>query len=106
MASLMEKFEHFKEAKKQYLKGFKLNKNSEDIRYELHCLLGLGRLAIKSNQLEEGTNYLQRAEKMAESLNAKPLLFEVYMAFAELLEKQNKHAEALAYYKKFQLLKE
>ncbi len=106
MASLMEKFEHVKEAQQQYKKGLEINKNSEDKRYNLHCLIGLGRLAIKSDQLKDAENYLKNAQEIAEALNAKPLLFEIYHAFAELYEIQNKSIDALSFYKKFHVLKE
>jgi len=106
MASLMEKFEHVKESQKHYQKGLLINKHSEDKRFELHCLLGLGRLAIKSEQIKEAEEYLKTAEKIALTLNAKPLLFEIYQALSDLSELKNCHEEALIWYKKFHLLKE
>lgn len=104
--SLMEKFHRNIEAAEYFRKGLELNKTTGDIRYDMQCILGLGRISLKSNELSEAEAFLKEAEAIGESLNAKPLLYETYRAYAELYKKKNQPAEALQWFEKYHNLKE
>ncbi len=105
IASTYEQMNDYVEAIKNYEKALDLNK-IDDKRCELHCYLGLGSVKsiIAPSRIAE--DYLLKAEKIAEGLNSKPILYKIYKTLSELYERLLDIPKAFSYFKKYQETKE
>ncbi len=105
MASLYEKMKDDKSASDNYTRSKEINA-SGDPRCTLHCLMGLGNIAVRNGRAEEAVRGLQQALDIAVSLKAKPLRYEIHLALASAYEKMNDPVKSLEHYKLFHALRE
>ncbi|MBI4645698.1 MAG: tetratricopeptide repeat protein [Bacteroidia bacterium] len=106
IASTYEKTEDYAKSVEYYSKGLELNKKTADKRCDLHCFLGLGRVYTKLINKDKSFENLLNALKTAKSLNAKSLLYETHLAFAEYYEMTGITYKAMEHYKHHQKIKE
>lgn len=102
LASTFEDMGNFTEALEYYQKGA----SDCDKRCVLQCKIGIGRIHSKQGNDEIAEISLQDASTMALELNAKPLLVEIFGAFAAHYEKKGQYEMALKYFRKYQETKE
>ncbi|KKK84505.1 hypothetical protein LCGC14_2782670, partial [marine sediment metagenome] len=104
MASTYEEMEDFILAIEYYEKN--VGSGNIDRRCRLQCLIGLGRSYCRINENKKALKFLEEAVKLAEAMDAKPLLYEAHYALALLFEEQKKPALSLQHYKLFHKLRE
>ncbi len=92
---------------KSYLeKALNQSTENKDERCQMHCLLGMGRLAMLKNESKNAANYLNKALVIAESIEAKAVLADVYSVLSEVSTQKHDFQNALQYFRKYHNLKE
>ncbi len=92
---------------KSYLeKALDYSSKNNDERCQMHCLLGMGRLAMLKNDSEDAAHYLNKALTIAEAIEAKAVLADVYNVLSEVSTQQQDFQNALQYFRKYHNLKE
>ncbi len=105
IASLYEEKKDYEKALNYYNKAIESNETG-DKRLVMHCYIGLGRIETELKMFEEAEINLKKALEIADSLNAKPVLFSIHLALSEFYEKIMKTDVALKHFKLFQKNKE
>lgn len=106
MASLFEKMKDDESAAAHYQKGMDLNTDSRDLRCKLYCCWGMGKIQTRKKQLPQALENLQSALEICETLQFKPIAFEIHFSLAEAYETEGNLAESLKHFKLFQAIKE
>ncbi|RLD61975.1 MAG: hypothetical protein DRI95_13610, partial [Bacteroidetes bacterium] len=106
IASLYENMGKNDLAIENYSRSLKLNEQTHESRCKLHCYLGIGKIHSKQENIQKGNEYLTKALSIAESLKAKPILFEIHRSLAQNYEKSKNLSEALKHYRLYQKIKE
>jgi serine phosphatase RsbU (regulator of sigma subunit) len=92
---------------KSYLeKALEHSSKNNDERCQMHCLLGMGRLAMLKNDSEDAACYLNKALTIAEAIEAKAVLADIYNVLSEVSTQQQEFQNALQYFRKYHNLKE
>jgi signal transduction histidine kinase len=93
------------EAREYFLRGLDLAKETDDKFQEAYGLLHLGQLFLMQGNLDQAREYSEASLKVAESVKAKGLIYEVHEALSNLYQFK-KNFELFAYhYKLFQKYK-
>jgi len=88
-----------------YKKAERSNPNS-DQRFELLCLIGIGKICLSQSFAEDAIAVLNKALSIAERLKIISLESETYQLLAEAYEKNGELLRALFYYKTYNELKQ
>lgn len=106
LASTYEKMSDYHSAIKHYQKALDLNKIHNDKRCKLHCFFGLGAVNSIISPSKIAEDYLLQAKKIADELNAKPILYQIFKNLSELYERMLDVSKAFTYFKLYQKSKE
>lgn len=103
-ASMYQQMEDFEQASSYY--NLAISNKNENKRLELLCLIGLGKIASASNELDKGLNFLKEALETAKELKMKSLIYDIHYSLAKIYEKQKNNTLELEHFKAFYSLKE
>ncbi len=106
MASTYEEMGDYTRAIEYYSKNLEAGCGDIDQRCRLQCLIGKGRCCFNNKDFGKAQSLLEEAIKLAEELDARPLLYEAHLAVARLFEAQENASSALFHYKRFQEIRE
>ncbi len=106
LASTYEKMNDYETALLNYEQALELNKNFNDKRLNLHCYMGIGIVKSIISPSKIAEEYLIKAKKIADDLNSKPVLYNIYLKLSELYERLMDLPMAFAYFKLYQQNKE
>jgi len=94
------------DARGYYQKILGTTEGRVDNRCKLQAMLGMGRILSRMNQGVEAMDFFKGSRKLAELLEAKPLLIEAHQALADYFEKNGDFEKALIHYKKYRRIHE
>lgn len=106
LASTYEKMNDYVTALEHYEKALNLNKKHEDKRCKLHCYFGIGTIKSIISPSKIAEEYLLDAKKIADELNARPIVYQIFKNLSELYERMLDIPKAFAYFKMCQSHKE
>ena len=75
-------------------------------QFEAAILRDMGRVHLSDRQTEQAHRDLAQALDIADSIHARPVMFEVHQTLAELYEQAGDFQQALAHYRQFHAVKE
>ncbi|MBI5217337.1 MAG: tetratricopeptide repeat protein [Bacteroidia bacterium] len=105
LASLYEKMDDHEKAIGNYHASLDANSHTNDKRCDLYCNLGLGKIYTQQKETN-AIDYLTKALDIANTLGAKPLIYELHLALAGYYEMTGDLKKSLEYFKQFHKLKE
>ena len=100
LASLFTEKKEWNHSLEFYNKAEQSNQNKE-LRFELLCLLGKGKICLNQNKIDNGIIYLTKALVIARTLKIISLESEAHQLLSEAYEKTNDLTKALYHYKYF-----
>ena len=106
LATLFEQKEDYSQALELYNKGIELNKKSNEKRYYLVCLIGIGKIQIKTNNKVLGIQTLEQAFEIAVEIKAKPLICDIHKELASAYESTDDFKKTIFHYKQYITLRE
>lgn len=106
IAVLCKKTNNHDLALKHFNSGLDANSKTPDKRFELLCLIEIGRILAEQENFEKAISHYEKAMEIAQSLNAKPLLYEIHNEFANVFEKTGDLQKAIFHFKEYQKLKD
>ncbi|MBN2662654.1 MAG: tetratricopeptide repeat protein [Bacteroidales bacterium] len=106
LASTYEKMNDYVTALNHYEIALNLNKEIGDKRCKLHCYFGIGSIKSVISPSKIAEEYLLDAKKIADELNARPLVYQIFKNLSELYERMLDIPKAFAYFKMYQTNKE
>jgi len=106
LASTYEDMGSLDEARGFYQKILGDTEGRLDNRCKLQAMLGMGRTLYKMNQGKEALDFFEGSQKMAEKLEANPLLVEAHYALADYFESNGDFEKALIHYKNYRRIHE
>jgi len=106
LASTYEDMGSLDEARGFYLKILGDNEGRLDNRCKLQAMLGMGRILSGMNRGNEALDFFKDSRKLAEQLEAKPLLVEAHHALADYFESNGDFEKALIHYKHYRRIHE
>ena len=106
LASTYEEMGDLENAQSYYRKNLDDECNEVDKRCRLQSILGMGRVMLRMEKMDEAHQFLDDSLKLARELRAKPLQYEVHYALANYFELTGNPKEALKHYKIYYELRE
>ena len=106
LASTYEEMGDLENAKSYYSKNLDNECSEIDKRCRLQSILGMGRVMIRMEKMDDAYQFLDDSLKLARELRAKPLQYEVHYALANYFELTGNPKEALKQYKIYYELRE
>ncbi len=106
MASVFERMQDFASALDYYGKSAAQSKENKDVRANLYCLLGSGKIRLNYNEPELAKLELQEGLQIAESIKSKPLMYDFHQALSKAYELLVDYQQSLNHLRLFQELKE
>ena len=103
-AEIAQKRNDIKTAEENFHKGLELSLEMQDPWSEGNCLVGLGQLYVKKNELEKAITYLKRGLTKSHQANAIRLAKDAEELLSKVYEKQNKLDSAYYHAKNFYTL--
>ena len=94
------------EAKRHHEEALLLRQNSNNPTSIITSLLNLGVVASAEHRFEEAIELLYEALDMANSINAKPKIFEIHFALSKAFEGAGEIGKAFEHYKHYHEIKE
>ena len=106
LASTYEDMGALDDARGYYQKILGDTEGRLDNRCKLQAMLGMGRILYKMKQGKEALDFFEDSRKLAERLEAKPLLVEAHQALANYFESIGDFEKALILYKNYRRIRE
>lgn len=102
--SLYEKDHLYADATREYETGYELMKESKDEWHALSTLIALAGIHNTTGDKAKTKNYLEKARKIAENINSKEHLAEIYNIYYEFFKRQGNYQQALDYREKASIM--
>jgi serine phosphatase RsbU (regulator of sigma subunit) len=106
LASTYEEMGDLENAQLYYQKNLTDECSEVDKRCRLQSILGMGRVMLRMEKMDEAHQYLDDSLTQARELRAKPLQYEVHFALANYFELTGSPEEALKHYKIYYEIRE
>jgi len=106
IGTVLTKQKKYSQALQYQQRGLVIERDSENLWGIATSLQSLGHLYLKLGDVAKAKAYLDEAEAMAQKINARHVLSDIYLIKADWYESQGNVKQSLIYYKKYDQMKD